>query len=571
MNSLLAELNLGTWGTVGAAWLAHILVFIGVWTGELFYVQAITLRSSQEVGPKLIRWAPRIRLALDLCFVGAISLLVPRIGLAVISAVVFLAHLGLLSHYDYFLRPLSALSLIHNWREGTRLGGNTLPHRPRRATWVLGSLLLFKLTLLFSTPDPHVAWEARGVVGLTAIACYFGLAAAASFLDPLSAIRTTRGIGRLGMIRGYLITWLAEFHYLGRREVLAEAMRRRQLTSDRLTPLETAIPIRDRLVIIQAESLDYNVLGLEVHGEEVTPLLNSLRKRSLFYRIAAARYVGSADADCVMLTGVPPSLHMVTYNLPGYPYDDSLPHCLARFGYRTTAFHGNTGNFYNRRNAFEKMGFAEINFSEELTGLYRLPMSKLGVADHEVLSFSARQLSKSSGRECHFVITLTTHTPYNSLTPEQRELFPRPRSMAENYLNNMRYLDNQLRAYLTSGAPATVVIYSDHPASPGTTPDFKPDRDGSLEFVPCFIHDTELDLGGLQQTQQRIARDGTLTLVDISNFLRGQVSRAGDSATSTAASAAGSNGATGPTPDVAHVDSVRGNHAAGGTTASDRE
>ena len=277
MNGLLAQWNLGSWGLLDAAWGWHLLVFCGVWVGELFFVQATTLHSPQESGAKFLRWAPRIRLLLDVCFVVAVTMLTPRIGLMAICCVVFVVHLGLLSHYDYFLRPLSALSLIHNWREGTRLGGNTLPHRPKRATWVLASLLAFKLVLLISTPEPRITALVRLGVGLAAIAGFVALAITASTLDPLRAIRTTRGLGRLGLIRGYFLTWLAEFHYLGGREVLAEALRRRETKSDRLTPLETTIPIHDRLVIIQAESLDYNVLGQEVHGQEVTPLLNSLR------------------------------------------------------------------------------------------------------------------------------------------------------------------------------------------------------------------------------------------------------------------------------------------------------
>ena len=206
--------------------------------------------------------------------------------------------------------------------------------RSKALAWLLGGSLLVQVTLVLIAPGiPRATLFAVGGVALLG---YLGLTALASRMDPLSKILTTRGIGRLGMIRGYFVTWLAEFYYLGKREVLASAIRQRQMTSDALTPVEASIPIRRKIVIIQAESLDFNVLGCHFNGREVTPFLNRLRERSLFYRITAARYSGSADADFVMLNGVMPSKHIITYNIPTYPYHNTLPQFLAQFGYPPT-------------------------------------------------------------------------------------------------------------------------------------------------------------------------------------------------------------------------------------------
>ncbi len=528
-------IDLGRLGQLDIAWLWHTLLFIALWTGELFVVQAITLISPQEDSPRFLRWAPRIRLCLDLSFVTAIVLLVPRalgvdvaaVMLAIVSVIVFVVHLALLSHYYYFLRPLSALTMFTNWHEGVSSGGYRFIRHPRRLPLlILGAVLAIKLLRLW---DLH--WDRSGLsqevlwgIGGFAAAAYVGLAILASYLDPLSKIRTTRGLGRLGLIRGYFITWLAEFYYLGSQEVLDSALRQRQDVHDDLTPIEAAIPIRDRLVIVQAESFDYNVLGCEVNGEEVTPFLNRLRQQSLFYRIAAARYLGSADADFVMLSGVMPSLHMITYNIPNYPYENTLPQFMARHGYRTSVFHGNTGNFYNRRSAFERMGFDDIHFSEEMMRQEGLSETSWGIDDRAVLRLSAQKLQQAAGRVCHFVITLTTHTPYTYTTAKDRELYANPQSMAQNFLNNMRYMDRLLEEYVGSLGPATVVIYSDHPADPAVAPEFKTCAEGVEEFVPCFIYDTEIDLGALQKTRAtRTARDGSLSLLDISSYLRAQV------------------------------------------------
>jgi hypothetical protein len=536
MLNLFAQFDFTVAG-LSSAWLWHMLAFIGLWVVELFFVQKTTLISVQDSSERFLRWAPRLRLMLDICFVVAISMFLPRMSLLGLSVIVFLVHMGLISHYQYFLRPLSALSLFHNWREGVTTGGYTFGVRLTRLTWVVVLILGLKVCVLLTMPaESDISnWLLDGT-GLVALLGYLALAAAASYLDPLEKIRTTRGFGRLGVIRGYFITWLAECCYLGRHEVLAGATRQREIVHDRLTGIETAITIHRRLVIIQAESLDFNVLGYEANGQQVTPFLNRLREQSFFYRIAAARYIGSADADFVMLNGVMPSTRIITYNIPNYPYQNTLPQFLSRYGYRTVVFHGNTGNFYNRRNAFKKMNFSEIHFREELVSQDGLPTRSWGVDDRDLLEFSARRLEQMPEPVCHFIITLTTHTPYTLIPTTEREVFAKPQSMAQDYLNNMRYLDTLLRDYIAPLKSATVLIYSDHSADPAVAPEFKPHWDGQQEFVPCFIYNTDEDLGAQQRTRgQAIATDGTLSLLDITTFLRGQVAAANGVALATSA------------------------------------
>ena len=378
MSALLSTLGSAFTG-LHVNWLWQMLAFIAIWAAELFFVQKATLISVQDSSERFLRWAPRLRLGLDVCFVVAVSMFLPRSWLVLVSAIVFLVHLGLISHFQYFLRPLSALSLFHNWREGMKTGGITFGLRLTRLSWVLALVLAVKLALLLTMPPDSgtSVWWTRSV-GLAAVVGYLIVAVAASNIDPLEKIRTTRGFGRLGVIRGYFITWLGECRYLGRHEVLAGAKRQREIVLDRLTPIESPITIHRRLIIIQAESLDFNVLGYKVNGQPVTPFLNRLREQSLFYRIAAARYIGSADADFVMLSGVMPSTRIITYNIPNYPYENTLPQFLSHYGYRTAAFHGNTGNFYNRRNAFKKMKFSEIHFREEMASRDGFAETKLG-------------------------------------------------------------------------------------------------------------------------------------------------------------------------------------------------
>ena len=199
MHNLLSQFEFTVSG-LSPLWLGCMLAFIGLWVAELFFVQKTTLISVQDSSSTAFSvGAPRLRLMLNACFVVAVSMFLPRMGLLGLSVIVFLVHMGLVSHYQYFLRPLSALSLFHNWREGVKTGGYTFGVRLTRLTWALLLILGLKLVVLVAMPAESGInkWFMYGI-GLVALLGYLALAAAASYVDPLDKIRTTRGFGRLG-------------------------------------------------------------------------------------------------------------------------------------------------------------------------------------------------------------------------------------------------------------------------------------------------------------------------------------------------------------------------------------
>jgi hypothetical protein len=509
-------------------WLMAMTTFVAVWTIELYWVQATTLVYPNETGERFAFWAPKIRLALDLLFLGSMTFWLRRRWLIGIVVASFFVYLGLITYYQYFHRPLSILTLLSNRREGIQVGGFALDLFPRSAALILALALAAKLAALYASRGASLPRPAAWLAGAVLAVGYVSLYAVANRLDPLEAVQTTRGVGRLGAIRGYLGPWFAEWYYLSGSEVLERAIERRNAPYNRLTPVEADIPVHKRLVILQAESLDFNILGYRIGGVEVTPFLNQLRNESMFYRVQAMHSNGSSDADFVALNGVAGSRHQNTYLIPGYPYRDTTPQLLDACGFSSASFHGNTGEFYSRRLAFEKIGLSEIYFREEMEGRYGLPVDRWGVPDRDVLRLSAQKLRSAEAPTCHFVITLTTHAPYNLLSPSDMEIFKNPRSSFERYVNNMRYLDNCLRDYITSlGRGVTIMLYADHPCTESGDR-FEPDREVATarEFIPCFIYDTDSDLSRLQETRkQPIATNGNLNLVDMINYLRAQLKR----------------------------------------------
>jgi hypothetical protein len=510
-------------------WLACMVVFVLVWTIELFVVQAITLVYPNDTSTKFAIWAPIIRFVLDLLLISTLTAALRRRWLLPLAIGSFFIYLGLITYHHYFLRPLSLNTILSTWHEALQLGGFALDLFPRRAALLLLLALAVQVTALVLSRKVSLPRNCARLSGSVLTALYAALYLIANHYDPLEFIQTTRGVGRLGEIRGYLGPWFAEWYYLHGDQILQQALERRKVRYERLTPHEATIPIRKHLAILQAESFDFNLLGYRVNGQEVTPFLNRLREMSMFYRVRAVHLNGSADADFVALNGVIGSTHQNTYKIHDYPYAGTTPELLARCGYATYSFHGNTGEFYERRGAYAKMGFDGVYFQEELESQFGLKGDRFGIHDKEVLMRSAQMLRTATIPTCHFVITLTTHTPFKLLADDEKEIFHDARqNYQQNYMNNMRYLDNCLRDYITAlGSGTTVMIYADHPPEDGFE-DFTPDRDraGAREFIPCFIYDTDEDLSKLQKTRKDpIALDGSLNLVDMINYLRGQVKR----------------------------------------------
>ena len=506
-------------------WTICMTVFILTWTIELFIVQGYTLVFPNSGGARWAFWAPKIRLALDLLFISTLSIFLRRRWLVVIVIGAFFVYLGLIAYFEYFRKPLSSLIILANWWEGLQV--LELDVFPRLPALLLLAALAIKLAALGMSRKASLPRPSARLVGAVLLAGYVSLSSVAIYLDPLYAILTTRGVGRLGHIRGYLGPWFAEWYYLRDDELLQRALDNRDRVYDRITPLEADLSVHEQLVIIQAESLDTNIFGHQVNGVEVTPFLNSLQEKSMFFRVRAIHNNGSSDADFAVLNGVIGSPDKNTYVIPDYPYKGTTPQILADCGFEVYSFHGNSGEFYSRRGAYEKMGFTGLRFLEEFLADYGLTEGRWGIDDEEVLRISAQELHAATAPTCHFVITMTTHTPFTLLHKSEMEIYPNPTSMGERYINNMRYLDNCLREYITSlGGGTTVMIYADHPtqAFDGFTGDH--DLDRGLECVPCLIYDSDQDLSKLQTTRDDPrASDGSWNLVDVANYLRGQIKR----------------------------------------------
>jgi len=509
-------------------WVLCIALLAVLWATEVFVVQCVTVVPSRPPSSYLLKLL--VRFTLDLSLIAAVVVCLPRVAVAAVAAAAAAGNLGLITYWGYFGESLTATVALSSVGEACQVAADVVGVVPWPAAAALGAVLLVKLVVLHLAGRPGLAWRVRAGVSLAGMAVYAGVfltVVGTTGSGCLSRIRTRFTSPDMMVTHGYLPAWLAEMTYLNDDAVLRRALARREQVTDRLTPLEAHLGLPDRVAVVQVETLDFAVLDHEVGGQPVTPFLNRLRRRSMFYRIEAMHRIGSCDADFTLLNGVEPSGDLVTYKIEGYPYGDALPHLLQAAGYCTVCMHGAAGNFYARREAFEKMGFARLLFEEEFNRELGVASGSWGIYDTGLLAHSARRMQRAPGKQFHFLITLTSHGPFRQLKPQDREIYPAPTRRLENYLNCMRFVDDALREYVSALPPGTlVVVYGDH-ASSIFTADFTSDRSAAGEFVPCMIHLVGGNLAERQQTRGRpIAQNGKLTLLDVARYLRHLVKQA---------------------------------------------
>ncbi len=496
------------------------------WAGEHFVLQA----SVFEVRPVTTHPGTyqSIRLGIDLMAAIALLLTLSRPFLILVMSLDCLLSLIIVAYNHYFHHALSIYYGLKTFHEGLKV----LPVVVEIIPWVVWALLIaglvIKLALVFEiTPQPagfRRRWAALCV--LTAVGFIYSLQYTSFYFRNIPITRVTRAV----YVYGYLNSWLAEFFVSpDTREVTRELIELQRDVPDRISATEPFWPFTNNVVIVQMESLGWNVIDYRIDGQEVTPFLNSLAHRDRFFKVQVYHSIGSEDMDYAVLSGGKPSMRMASYLAPGIPYTNALPRFMQQHGFETLSVHGANGDFFNRRPNFERMGFDQIWFQEEFNcRLVKqgLPVreSYWGVRDDELFRVSTEKMRHATRPQFHFIITLDSHMPFDLITDSEKEVFPHSRSWQENYFNSVRLLDRDLREYV-EGLPAgtLVILYGDHPSGVNYR-DFHAARTVAGEYVPCIVH---VQGGAMAQPQVAAQVPEDLRIHDVINCLRRQVALAG--------------------------------------------
>ena len=228
------------------------------------------------------------------------------------------------------------------------------------------------------------------------------------------------------------------------------------------------------LIIVQVESLQQFVVGLEINGEEVTPNLNRFIRGSVYFsRVYNQTGSGnSSDAEFLANAGLYPSPSGVAYTrFAGNTYE-ALPKLLAENGYCTLALHGDRPGFWNRQHMYPALGFQrfvsrlDFNMDEKIG---------MGLSDKSFFRQSLEVLSKEQQPFYAFLITLTSHYPFNfdGIRAQTRlNVAPFEGDLMGDYLRSMKYFDTQFGMFLDGLKKkglydkSVLIVYGDHTAIP---------------------------------------------------------------------------------------------------------
>jgi hypothetical protein len=489
-----------------------------IWAGELLWIQGLGFEAIPWIRYPV--FVQLFRLGLNFVFCTALIFLVPRRFLIPLLALNTFMLIAISSYISYFHWPLMPMRALSELREGWSLHSQAHSFISRSNAGLILVLFAAKVFLLVKSGRHNISFSIRWRLLVVAVLLCSLQVAALQFTHLRLVMGANGGLGRSVFAYGYTLPWLCDL--AANHSLKVHAARAKEFLThhyDRLTPLEAPLPVTNRIVVLQLESVGTAAIESEYQGNLVMPFLHSLRDQSMYYRIVAFHRNGSCDMDYAATTGVEPYPGVVPYRLPDMKYTNAVPAFMKRYGYQTYIFHGNTGLFYERVEIMEQLGFDHIFFKEQLAPQH-LPESMLGSRDANILQCALKAV-QSEKRVYVFCITLDTHAPYLQLTPGEMELFPDPQNPPERYLNSLRHVDHCLRDFISQlPEDTTVVLYGDHTASIHTQI-FNSDIVEGKEYVGCLIYQKGRDLSAWQKTRNLPAAvNGNLNLLDVMNYLR---------------------------------------------------
>lgn len=203
------------------------------------------------------------------------------------------------------------------------------------------------------------------------------------------------------------------------------------------------------LIVIQVESLENFIVGKEINGQKITPVMDELISKGLYFpNIYEQVNEGtSSDSDLMINTSMFPLRRGSTFfRYPSTEYN-SLPNLLEEMNYDTIAIHPDKGSFWNYVNGLKGIGFNEFidyysfNIDEEIG---------LGISDESYFRQVVPMLKNLKEPFYAFTVTLTSHGPFD-LPKEKRVLnldSELDKSELGGYFESIKYTDAQIGEFL---------------------------------------------------------------------------------------------------------------------------
>lgn len=225
------------------------------------------------------------------------------------------------------------------------------------------------------------------------------------------------------------------------------------------------------VIVLHAESVQSMFLFRKFKGQEITPNLNELASRGLFFdNFYAQQSSGtSSDSEFTLNTSLYPINNGTVFISHFKNTFVSIPKKLKEKGYTVVAAHGNDGDFWNRELMYSNLGYDEFyskgDFDiDEVIGM--------GLSDR---SFFRQAMEKIDALPRPFyakLIMLSNHTPFSDVGAYgEFDSGEFEGTRFGNYLKSLHYADRAIGDLMADlerrglDDDTAIVIYGDHPAN----------------------------------------------------------------------------------------------------------
>lgn len=238
------------------------------------------------------------------------------------------------------------------------------------------------------------------------------------------------------------------------------------------------------VLVIHAESFQGFTMNLKFNDVELTPNMNRLASEGIYFsNFYTEESIGnSSDSEFTLLTSLlPASSGTVFVNYFNREYE-TITNLLRNNGYYTFSMHANVASAWNRRNAYNYLGYDKFYSYKDDYNIDEV--LGLGLSDKSFFKQSSdiiKDIKDNNGNFYGTLIMLTNHTPFNSLVDteyyddylvdikgETENIPYLEGTKIGNYLKCVNYADSAIGEFINeldaNGVldNTVIVIYGDH-------------------------------------------------------------------------------------------------------------
>ena len=255
-----------------------------------------------------------------------------------------------------------------------------------------------------------------------------------------------------------------------------------------------SIPAKPNILMIQVESMDAFSIQQKYQGKPIAPNLYAWSRKYVYFPYCLSYHKAGSTSDCEFssINSTEALDYFPSMKIRNYDFPNSLAKKFLKNKYAVEIFHGNRGEYFNRKIAFKKMGFPIFHDMVSM-GLKEVCW---GAPDDEVFSYMLNRVEKVKEPFFFYVITMSSHEPF-SFTRSYYQV-PQFKKIQEdgvkNYYTCISYVDKTIAAFvekIRKTHPNTfIMIYGDH--TPGIrkgpyTQAAVNTSNNYYEFVPLII------------------------------------------------------------------------------------